>query len=74
MTVQATDKGSPAQFAQNRVILTATSRPVKTPGAKNRKPEIVGKEADYRIPISDADKVGDTVGMLEAKDGIERFS
>nr|ACI49172.1 hypothetical protein Csp3_JD01.004 [Caenorhabditis angaria] len=66
LTVQATDRGSPPQFAATRVVLTAIGgRPKKL---NNKAPQISGKKADYIIPISDADQVGLTIGKLEAID------
>ncbi|CAB3403624.1 unnamed protein product [Caenorhabditis bovis] len=67
LTVQATDRGQPPQYAATRVVLTAIGG-AKKAKAKNAAPLIAGKKSDYIIPISDADQVGLTIGKLEATD------
>ncbi|VDM48291.1 unnamed protein product, partial [Toxocara canis] len=79
LTIQATDMGQPYNTASARVILTAVGR--KSPGKGkpeervcfklqdgNRKPRLLNAQHWSRLPISDADNVGETIGLIEAED------
>ncbi|VDO60529.1 unnamed protein product [Heligmosomoides polygyrus] len=67
ITVQATDRGLPAQMTQTRAILTAVATPQRPKGTVNRAPQFA-KGTSRKIPVSDADQVGFTIGKLEAVD------
>ncbi|KIH42495.1 cadherin domain protein, partial [Ancylostoma duodenale] len=67
LTIQATDRGLPAQMTQTRAILTAVALPQRTKGAANRAPSFA-KNDGRKIPVSDADQVGFTIAKIEAID------
>ncbi|VDM85290.1 unnamed protein product, partial [Strongylus vulgaris] len=67
LTIQATDRGLPAQMTQTRVILTAVALPQRSKEAKNQAPNF-GKNDGRKIPVSDADQVGFTIAKIEAVD------
>ncbi|KAK5966297.1 hypothetical protein GCK32_008888, partial [Trichostrongylus colubriformis] len=58
LTIQATDRGLPAQMTQTRAILTAVAAPKKAKGSVNRAPHFA-EGMTRKIPVSDADQVGD---------------
>uniref|UniRef100_A0A7I4YD34 Cadherin domain protein n=1 Tax=Haemonchus contortus TaxID=6289 RepID=A0A7I4YD34_HAECO len=67
LTIQATDRGAPAQMTQTRAILTAVAAPVKAKGSVNRAPQFA-KGMSRKVRVSDADQVGFTIGKFEAVD------
>ncbi|VDO27944.1 unnamed protein product [Haemonchus placei] len=67
LTIQATDRGAPAQMTQTRAILTAIPAPVKAKGSVNRAPQFA-KGMSRKVRVSDADQVGFTIGKFEAVD------
>ncbi|KAK6054008.1 hypothetical protein COOONC_08483 [Cooperia oncophora] len=67
LTIQATDRGLPAQMTQTRAILTAIAAPQRAKGSVNRPPQFA-KGTSRKVPVSDADQVGFTVAKLEAVD------
>ncbi|CAJ0589790.1 unnamed protein product [Cylicocyclus nassatus] len=67
LTIQATDRGLPAQMTQIRAILTAVALLQRTKDAKNQAPSF-GKNDGRQIPVSDADQVGFTIAKIEAVD------
>ncbi|VDL72367.1 unnamed protein product, partial [Nippostrongylus brasiliensis] len=67
LAIQATDRGLPAQMTQTRVILTAVAAAERPKGTTNRAPQF-SKGMTRKIPVSDADQVGLTIGKLEAVD------
>uniref|UniRef100_A0A0K0DCV7 Cadherin domain protein n=1 Tax=Angiostrongylus cantonensis TaxID=6313 RepID=A0A0K0DCV7_ANGCA len=66
LTIQATDRGRPAQMTQARVVLTAVAAPQRANDSDNRAPQFL--KNTEKIPVSDADQVGFTIGKLEAMD------
>uniref|UniRef100_A0A914RUF4 Anaphase-promoting complex subunit 1 n=1 Tax=Parascaris equorum TaxID=6256 RepID=A0A914RUF4_PAREQ len=64
---QATDMGHPYNTASARIILTATARK-SSEKESNRKPRLLNQHHWSRLPISDADNVGETIGLIEAED------
>ncbi|KAK6741188.1 hypothetical protein RB195_009193 [Necator americanus] len=67
LTIQATDRGLPAQMTQTRVVLTAVGLPQRSKGVENRAPSFA-KNDGRKIPVSDADQVGFTIAKIEATD------
>uniref|UniRef100_A0A915BTY2 Cadherin domain-containing protein n=3 Tax=Parascaris TaxID=6254 RepID=A0A915BTY2_PARUN len=67
LTIQATDMGHPYNTASARIILTAIARK-SSEKESNRKPRLLNQHHWSRLPISDADNVGETIGLIEAED------
>ncbi|KJH45107.1 cadherin domain protein [Dictyocaulus viviparus] len=67
VTIQVTDRGLPPQMNQAKIIMTAIATKERAKGVVNRAPEFV-KNTSKKIPVSDADQVGFTIGKFEAMD------
>uniref|UniRef100_A0A914UQL5 Uncharacterized protein n=1 Tax=Plectus sambesii TaxID=2011161 RepID=A0A914UQL5_9BILA len=65
LTVQATDMGSPSKSTTTRVMIDVAATPAKK--KNNRKPTLPAGDWS-ELHISDADSVGETIGLIDASD------
>ncbi|KAL4002923.1 Cadherin domain family protein [Acanthocheilonema viteae] len=67
LTIKASDMGQISQTSSPVLVtLNAIGRPVKTIG--NSKPKLLNENRWTRLSISDADSIGETIGVIEAED------
>ncbi|CAG9538889.1 unnamed protein product [Cercopithifilaria johnstoni] len=67
LTVKASDMGQPSQISPPVLVtLNAIGRHAKT--IENGKPKLLNANRWDRLSISDADSIGETIGVIEAED------